>query len=48
MDRELARHGVERELITVEKAGHGLAGVEPKIADQAYDRAVEFLRKRLS
>ena len=47
MDRELARHGVEHELLTVEKGGHGLAGVEPKIADQAYDRAVEFLRVHL-
>ncbi len=48
MNRELARNDVEHELITVRGGGHGLAGVEPAIADEAYDRAVEFLAKHLS
>lgn len=47
MDRELARHEVEHEFITVERGGHGLSGVPPEIAEQTYGRAVEFLRKRL-
>lgn len=47
MGKELARQGVEHELLTVRGGGHGLAGVEPAIAEQAYDRAAEFLKKRL-
>ncbi len=47
MDKELARLGVEHELLTVRGGGHGLVGVEPAVADQAYDRAVEFLKKHL-
>lgn len=48
MNQELARHDVEHELITVRGAGHGLSGVEPAVADDAYDRAAEFLKQHLA
>lgn len=47
MKQELARHDVEHEFVTVRGGGHGLSGVKPAIADDAYDRAVEFLAKHL-
>ena len=48
MDRELKRHDVEHEFITIDGGGHGLAGVPAEVAERAYDQAVEFLRKRLA
>jgi len=47
MDKELARHGVEHELLTVAGGGHGLSGIDAKIVDATYDRAIDFLRKHL-
>lgn len=48
MDRELARHGVEHELITVEGGGHGLGNIDAATVDKTYDRAVDFLRRHFS
>jgi acetyl esterase/lipase len=47
MAKELARHKVVHELVTVPGAGHGLAGGDRKRVDEANDKAVEFLRRRL-
>jgi acetyl esterase/lipase len=47
MDRELARHKVPHELITVRGAGHGLAGGERKVVDKAHEQAVAFIQKHL-
>lgn len=47
MDRELARHGVEHELLTVKGAGHGLAGAKPAVVAETYDRAVAFVSRFL-
>jgi acetyl esterase/lipase len=47
MDRELARHKVEHELITVPGAGHGLSGGDKKAVAEAHRRALEFLRSKL-
>lgn len=47
MDRELKRHEVAHELLTIAGGGHGLAGVPAEVADRAYDQALAFLRQRL-
>jgi hypothetical protein len=47
MAEELARKGVEHELMTVEGAGHGLAGAKPAVVAEAQDRAVAFVDKFL-
>jgi dipeptidyl aminopeptidase/acylaminoacyl peptidase len=47
MAAELARHKVAHELITVRGAGHGLAGGDRKLADDARARALGFIRKQL-
>ena len=47
MAKELARHGVTHELITVTGAGHGLAGGSKKLIDDANKRALRFIRTRL-
>jgi acetyl esterase/lipase len=47
MDRELARHRVPHELVTVQGAGHGLAGGDKKLADDAHARALAFIRRHL-
>ncbi|HVC92635.1 MAG TPA: alpha/beta hydrolase [Pirellulales bacterium] len=47
MDKQLTRHGVEHELVTVAGGGHGLSGIDAKIVDATYDRAIEFLRRHL-
>jgi acetyl esterase/lipase len=47
MAKELARHGVSHELITVEGAGHGLAGASRKLVDDANEQAAKFIRSRL-
>ena len=48
MAKELARHGVTHELITVEGAGHGLAGAPKKLVDDANERAARFIRAKLT
>src|SRR5262249_22681766 len=47
MAKELARHKVVHELVTVESAGHGLSGGEKKLVDGAHDKALAFIRKHL-
>jgi acetyl esterase/lipase len=47
MARELARHKVMHELVTVPGAGHGLVGGEKKAVEAAHAKALEFLRKHL-
>jgi len=47
MAKELSRKGVEHELITVEDAGHGLAGAKPSVVAEIQDRVLVFLNKRM-
>lgn len=47
MARELARHKVVHELVTVDKAGHGLSGGNPQQVAQAHERALDFIRQHL-
>jgi acetyl esterase/lipase len=47
MDRELARHGVAHELVTVSGAGHGLSGGDRAKSAAAHDKALEFIRRHL-
>jgi dipeptidyl aminopeptidase/acylaminoacyl peptidase len=47
MAKELARHKVVHELITVPNAGHGLSGGDPKLVANAHARARDFIRKHL-
>jgi acetyl esterase/lipase len=43
MDRELARHGVAHELISVERGGHGLGNVPRARVAEIYRRVLDFL-----
>ena len=45
MDRELARHRVPHELISVAGAGHGLGGVDRKVVTGIHDRVLAFLQQ---
>jgi acetyl esterase/lipase len=45
MDKELAKHKVEHELVTVPDAGHGLAGADKKLVAEANEKAAAFIRK---
>ncbi len=47
MAKELDKHKVIHELVTVKGAGHGLAGGDKKLNAEANDRAVAFLKKHL-
>jgi dipeptidyl aminopeptidase/acylaminoacyl peptidase len=47
MAKELARHGVPYELVTVKGAGHGLFGGDKKLVAEANDRALDFIRRHL-
>jgi hypothetical protein len=47
MDRELTKHRVDHELITVREAGHGLVNAKPKEAAEARARAVAFVKKHV-
>jgi glycerophosphoryl diester phosphodiesterase len=47
MAKELARHKVPHELVTVPGAGHGLAGGDGKQVGQARRKALAFLRAHL-
>lgn len=47
MARELTRQKLRHELITVEGAGHGLAGGDKKKAEEAHARALAFIREQL-
>lgn len=47
MAKELAKHKVPHELVTVEGGGHGLYGHDRKVVDEANEKAHAFLRKYL-
>jgi acetyl esterase/lipase len=44
MARELARHGVPHDLVTIQDGGHGFGGVPPAVVADARDRALAFLK----
>jgi acetyl esterase/lipase len=47
MDRELTRHKIAHRLITVKGAGHGLAGGDKKLVEEAHAQARAFIRQHL-
>jgi acetyl esterase/lipase len=47
MARELKRHGVEHELVTVRGAEHGLAGGDPQLVTAAYAKSLEFINRHM-
>ena len=47
MAKELAKHKVPHELVTVPDAGHGLAGGDKKLVEAAHEKAAAFVRKQL-
>lgn len=47
MDEELARKGIEHELITVEGGGHGLGDTDPALLAEIRGRAVAFVTRHL-
>jgi len=47
MDRELARQGVEHDLITVPDGAHGLAGTDPAVLADIRGRILAFLAEHL-
>jgi acetyl esterase/lipase len=48
MDRELARHGVPHEFISVEGGGHGLGGLDRARVAGIRERVIAFLAKHLA
>jgi len=47
MDRELARHGVEHQLISIPKAGHGVGNGDPKTVTAAFAAAFSFVDRHV-
>jgi acetyl esterase/lipase len=47
MAKELARHKVEHELVTVKGAEHGLRDGKPKDVAEAHKKALDFIRRHL-
>jgi acetyl esterase/lipase len=47
MDRELTRHKVRHELLTVPGGGHGLAGVDRGVVADVYQQVLDFSRRQL-
>ena len=47
MAQELARRKVAHQLVTVNGAGHGLAGGDKKLVDEAHEKARAFIRRHL-
>jgi acetyl esterase/lipase len=47
MAKELARKRVPHELVTVKGAGHGLAGGDKQLVDEAHAKALAFIRRHL-
>jgi acetyl esterase/lipase len=45
MDRELSRHGVPHEFISVPGAGHGLGGVDKTVLAGIHQRVLDFLKR---
>jgi acetyl esterase/lipase len=48
MAKELTRHKVPHELVTVTGAGHGLSGGDPKIVADAHAKALAFIRTHIT
>lgn len=48
MARELTKHGVKHELLTIEGAEHGLRDGDPKRVAEANARALEFIKEHLT
>jgi acetyl esterase/lipase len=48
MARELTRHKVAHELVTVTGAGHGLSGGDKKLVAEAHAKALAFIRTRMT
>lgn len=48
MARELKRHGVAHEVITIEGGGHSLWGGDRKKIDRAFKRSVDYIRDHLT
>jgi len=47
MEKELTKHKVPHELVTVPGAGHGLSKGDKKLVDAAYEKCVDFIREKL-
>ena len=47
MAAELKKHGIEHRLLSIPGAEHGLAGIDQKVSNDAYQAAVAFLEQRL-
>ncbi len=43
MARELKRHGVAHEVITIEGGGHSLWGGDRKLIEKAFKRSTEYI-----
>ena len=48
MTREFKKHGVTHRLLTIQNGEHGLAGGDPKLIDQAYKTALEFVSQNMN
>lgn len=47
MAKQLERHGVPHELITIEGGGHSLWGGDRKLIEQAFERSMEYIAEHL-
>lgn len=47
MAKELERHGVAHELITIDGGGHSLWGGDRALIDKAFERSTEYIREHL-
>ena len=48
MDRELTRHGVPHELVSVEGAGHGLSGAAQADNERVHQRVLAFVKQHMT
>lgn len=48
MAEQFKKHHVQYELISIDKAEHGLTGGDKEAVDRAYQRAFEFVQQRIS
>jgi acetyl esterase/lipase len=48
MAEQFRKHGIDHELITIEGAEHGLAGGDSERIARAYERAFQFVHKRMA
>jgi acetyl esterase/lipase len=47
MAAELARHGVEHQLISIPGGEHGLSGGDARLVDKAYESAIAFVNRHM-